>query len=240
MKSDELPSSMFMQTEIVEELDHVNAKFGFGRVKQSGNINMSALLSEFRLKLKSEACLLEEVFDFEELTAYAYREFEFKNIVFCQGHENLENPFFKDLPFKQTKGEVIIIRSEKWKKKGIVHNSINIVPMGNDLYWVGSTFDWDDLSINISRTGKDKLINQLRQIMQCEFEVIEQKAGIRPTVIDRRPILGGHSDHKNYYVFNGLGTRGVMIAPYYANELVLHIEEGKKLEEEVSISRFIE
>ena len=63
-------------------------------------------------------------------------------------------------------------------------------------------------------------------------------AGIRPTVKDRRPLVGRHSAHKNVYILNGLGTRGVMIAPYVASELFQFIENNKALDSEIDIKRF--
>jgi len=68
--------------------------------------------------------------------------------------------------------------------------------------------------------------------------VVMHKAGIRPTVKDRRPFLGAHPDHNNLYVFNGLGTKGVSLAPYFAKHLVDHMVDGVELMKEVSIGRF--
>ena len=61
---------------------------------------------------------------------------------------------------------------------------------------------------------------------------------MRPTVIDRRPLIGEHAEHKNLYVLNGLGTRGVMIAPYVADQLFNYIENKQELAKEISIERF--
>jgi len=39
-------------------------------------------------------------------------------------------------------------------------------------------------------------------------------------------------------VFNGLGTKGVMLAPYFADKMTNFILKGTALPEEVNISRF--
>ena len=66
---------------------------------------------------------------------------------------------------------------------------------------------------------------KLEKLISCSFKVVNQVAGIRPTVKDRRPLVGRHSTYKNMDVLNGLGTRGVMIAPYAAQQLFNHIEK---------------
>ena len=70
--------------------------------------------------------------------------------------------------------------------------------------------------------------------------LLDQQAGIRPTVKDRRPLIGRHEEKSNLYIFNGMGTRGVMLAPFFANQLAKHIEEGESLDPEVDIKRFSE
>ena len=70
------------------------------------------------------------------------------------------------------------------------------------------------------------------------FEIIDHQAGIRPTVKDRRPLLGVHPAHHQLAIFNGMGTKGVMLAPYFANHLVNHLENDDKLLPEIDIVRF--
>ena len=67
---------------------------------------------------------------------------------------------------------------------------------------------------------------------------MEHKAGVRPTVSDRRPLIGLHPENKQLAVFNGMGTKGVMIAPYFADQLVNLLLNNKSLSEEVDITRF--
>ena len=45
-------------------------------------------------------------------------------------------------------------------------------------------------------------------------------------------------EHKNVYIFNGLGTKGVMLAPYFAQKLFNHIKLNETLPEEVNVARF--
>jgi len=110
--------------------------------------------------------------------------------------------------------------------------------MGEDRYLVGSTYEWTDKTNTPTPEAKSELLEKLERLISCEFEVIDQRAGIRPTVVDRRPLVGQHPSHNSIYVLNGLGTRGVMIAPKAAKVLYKHLEQGVALEKEISIARF--
>jgi glycine oxidase len=76
-------------------------------------------------------------------------------------------------------------------------------------------------------------------MITCEFEIVDQVAGIRPATKDRKPILGRHPEYFQLYCCNGFGSRGVLIAPCIAKELAAHIEEGTPLDPETNLLRFM-
>ena len=82
------------------------------------------------------------------------------------------------------------------------------------------------------------LLEKLTTFLKCDFEVVDHVAGIRPTVVDRRPLVGRHPEHKNLYVLNGFGSRGVMIGPYASKQLFDYIEKESELDPEMDIQRF--
>lgn len=236
------PTSDFMEENVKDTIEGVNANLGFGKVKNSGNINMVRMLTAYRNHLISSETLLEEEFDYSKLEIHdnslKYRDIETNALVFCEGYKAEKNPFFNYLPFRCTKGEVLIIKVMNWHPGGIIHDNLNIVPMGDDLFWVGATFNWDDLTLEKTRSAERKLLDRLKEILNVEFSVVEHWFGIRPTVKDRRPLLGLHPHIKNLYMFNGLGTRGVMIAPFFADQLARFMEGTGSLNSEVDIARF--
>ena len=148
------------------------------------------------------------------------------------------NPYFKELPLNVVKGEIIMIESPELKIDFILKSSVFVAPIGNDLYFVGSTYNWKDKTNDISKEGREELESKLKTIISCDYKVINQMAGIRPTVKDRRPLVGVHSKHKNVFVLNGLGTRGVINAPFVAKQLYDFIEENIPLDKEINIERF--
>ena len=112
------------------------------------------------------------------------------------------------------------------------------MPIGNDLYKVGATYNWEDKTPTPTVAGRNELLTNLKALVHCDFEVIDHLAGVRPTVKDRRPMVGTHPKHPNLHVLNGLGTRGVMLAPAMAKALFENIENQIPLEKEIDIKRF--
>jgi len=74
--------------------------------------------------------------------------------------------------------------------------------------------------------------------LDCDYEVVGHEAGVRPTVKDRKPLVGQHPNYKNLFVLNGFGSHGIMIAPWAAAQLFGCIEKGEELLPEVDINRF--
>jgi glycine/D-amino acid oxidase-like deaminating enzyme len=161
-----------------------------------------------------------------------------KYIIFCEGFQVQHNPFFNFIPFQPAKGEQLKIYSEALKLNVIINKNIFIIPVGNNEYQVGSTYIWHDETEQVTDFGKNEILGKLNKIILCDYKIIDEKAGIRPTIIDRRPVLGAHQIHKNMFIFNGLGTKGISLAPYFSKELLLHITENKPLDKEVDIARF--
>jgi glycine oxidase len=113
----------------------------------------------------------------------------------------------------------------------------NVIPLGEKKFKLSSTFSWEPLDWKTTESARTSLSNDFKSLFDSPFKVIDQQAALRPTVADRRPYLGEHPEFKNLYIFNGLGSKGVMLAPYFSKHLLEHITEGKPLLNEVDIIR---
>src|SRR5690606_5254120 len=161
-----------------------------------------------------------------------------KQLVMACGYGLKSDPFFGYLPLNGTKGEMLLIKAPAYKEENVIKASVFTIPKGNDLYLVGATYKWRDKSNEPTDDARLELLKKLRSFLKCDFQVIDQMAGIRPTVVDRKPLVGRHPHHKNLYVLNGLGSRGVMIGPYGSRQLFQFIENGQALDPEMDIARF--
>lgn len=136
------------------------------------------------------------------------------------------------------KGEALIVRLPKWKIPVIMKDEIFIVPLYDDVYWIGSYYQpWPENPFP-TEAGKQQLLQALTQLYEGPIEILEHLAGVRPTVDDRRPIIGAFPGRTNVFLFNGMGTKATSLAPYWAEQLIDHILNGVSLPKEVSPLRY--
>jgi glycine oxidase len=235
--------SPFLSPKIVHKVyEGITAAFGYGEVLQTGYVDTLVLLDAFHHYLKEMGMLIEVAFDYSEIqffdTYIEYKNYKAKHIVFAEGFGMHSNPFFSYLPLDGTKGELFIIKAADLDLDVIVNTSVFILPLGNDLFKVGATYNWEDKTSVPTEAGKNELLERIHEILTCDFEVIAHFAGIRPTVNDRRPLLGTHPHYKNLHILNGLGTRGVMLAPTMAFDLFEYIENDVALDKYNDIKRY--
>jgi glycine/D-amino acid oxidase-like deaminating enzyme len=235
--------SDYLKPEIIHANNQaINSDFGFGEVIDTGRIDTTVLSDSFKSSLKEKDLLVEESFEHENLKlipeGVRYEDISAKYIVFAEGFGLKRNSYFNHLPLKGTKGELLVIHAPELKIDFVLKSGAFLIPLGEDKYIVGATYEWNDKTNNTTNEAKEELEGKLNSFINCDYEVIDQIAGMRPTVIDRRPLVGQHSNHKQLFVLNGLGTRGVMIAPYVAKQLFNFIEKGTELDAEIAINRF--
>ena len=68
--------------------------------------------------------------------------------------------------------------------------------------------------------------------------IINKKFGIRPATIDRKPFVGKHPIFDNLYILNGLGSKGISLAPFCSKELFNSIEQKSKINFEINVKRY--
>ena len=240
--ADKLNLAPFLEPKLSKQkYDAIDSPFHYGKVNHTGYLEISTLIEAYSKYLKSLDCYSTDAFDYNDIqfleNGIQYKNIQAKNIVFAEGFGLHANPFFNDLPLDGTKGELLIIKAPNLQLDVVIKSSVFILPIGNDLYKVGATYDWKDKTNNPTEEGKKELVDKLKELISCDFEIVEHFAGVRPTVKDRRPLVGTHPIHSQLNVLNGLGTRGVMLGPYLANQLFQHIENAVPLENEINIER---
>jgi glycine oxidase len=241
--SDKLVLKRFLNATIEnKKVAGVVGDFGFGTVNETGRIDTLKLVKAYRSFLMDEKCIRFEKFEHAKLKVSAeeitYKEIECKQVVFCEGFGMKGNPFFNDLPLAEAKGEFITIHAPELNIDFLLKSTLFIIPLGQNNYRVGATFNHTDKTAAPTESGKQELVEKLKKVIDVPYEIIDQTAGIRPTTNDRRPFIGIHKEHARLAVLNGLGTRGVMLAPMMARNLFNYIEKGTPLDLEIDIKRF--
>lgn len=241
--SDKINLAPFLSTNLIsKKYESIDSPFGYGEVLQTGYVDTVSLLVKYKDYLIKNKMFVEESFDYsllnEDTNGVQYKDILAKHIVFAEGFGMHANPYFKHLPLDGTKGELFIIKAPKLNLDVIINASVFILPLGNDLFKIGATYDWNSKTDIPSEEGRQELIEKIKEVITCDFEIVSHLAGVRPTVKDRRPLIGTHPNHNSVHILNGLGTRGVMLGPAMAKTLFENIEYEKPLDKEVDIKRF--
>lgn len=233
----------FISTRIIENNNEsIDAPYGLGEVLHTGRIDTKILVGTYESFLLEKGNLISKTFDFDAMIVekehIAYNSLKARKIVFATGFGLKSNPYFNYLPLIGSKGELLTIKAPKLKENSIIKSAVFIIPLGDDLYRVGATYERTDKSNSPTKEAKNELLDKLHTFLKCDYDIIDHVAGIRPTVADRRPLAGLHPKHSNIVVLNGFGSRGVLIAPTISKQLYNHIEKGEVLPSEVDVKRF--
>lgn len=228
----------------LEDSDYKNTSvintFGTGEVLNAAYISTKHLLEDATKWLQQTQRLRIEKIQYSDINPEkaTYKGEQFAKIIFCEGYHGLENPWFNYLPLQATKGETITITSEEIPHTESLNRKCFTLPVKGTIYRVGATYAWDDPSLHTTEAARAELVGHLQNLTPGNFEVIDQEAGIRPTVLDRRPLLGKHIHFPALYIFNGLGTKGYLMAPLLAKEMADFILNDKNLDREIDIQRY--
>lgn len=221
--------------------DDIRNDFGGLLLSQSGYVNTEKLIVYYKDYLQAEGLILNDRFDHTQLIieegSIRYKEIGARHVVFTDGRSVESNPYFQWLPLRPVKGELLYIKVNA--VFDVIYNKgVFVIPLSEGICKVGATYDNKNLEEMITSEAQDELVNKLRDLVKFDFEVIDQKVGIRPATKDRKPFVGRHPKFHNLIIFNGLGAKGVSLAPFYAKQLLAHLEHGDELDKEVNIERF--
>lgn len=233
----------FLDTQLVANNNPgLKIPYGFGKVLHTGRLDTVKLLDGYAKWLVKENQMEARTFDYGKLELYpeyiVYNGLRARNIVFTEGFGLMKNPYFNYLPMQGSKGEYLIIEAKELRESSMIKSSHFLIPLGGDLYKVGATYHREEKHNRTTEAAKNEMVKKLESVLACPFKVVGQKAGVRPTIRDRRPLVGRHFKYHNLWVLNGFGSHGVMIGPWAALALYNHIESGVPLLAEMDIERF--
>jgi glycine/D-amino acid oxidase-like deaminating enzyme len=222
--------------------NYFNYDFGYGAITPCYLVNLQGLLAAYRQTLTAGNNLLEEKFDHTQLQVQPdkiqYKDITAQRIIFCDGISSFSNPWFTNLPFAPNKGEVLLVEANEMPTDHIFKKGINWVPWRDNIYWVGSSYEWEFTSDAPTELFRERTMATLRQWIKAPIRLLEHTAAVRPATIERRPFIGFHPTQPAIGIFNGMGTKGCSLAPFFAPQLVQHIQHQSPLQPDADIQRF--
>lgn len=220
----------------------LNNHFGGLEILQGGNIDTKILLKNYQDFLRKndffvETEVLENDLIFEK-NKVIWKDIEAEKVIFCRGFTEKDSELFDFLPFQPAKGEILTVYLPNLKSDSILNKNVWILPIGNDFYKIGSTYEWIDLSFTPTKIARAHILSEANKMIEIlEQDVVNQEVGVRPATQDRRPFLGFHKEFPQIGIFNGLGTKGISLAPFMAKIFVNCLVLGQKIDTLLDIQR---
>lgn len=232
----------FLDPEFKTSSTAVDAPFGLGLVKQSFRLDPQALRVGFIDWLETQGLLIREAFQHELLQqteqGWTYKDLATRHVVFAEGVGVANNPFFTIDALIPKKGAYMIVEAPELQLELPIKARFFVIPLGADRYKVGATFVHGDETYQPTEYSRKLVEASLDKLLRVPYTIVDHLVGMRPTVKDRRPLLG-RIESSGPYFLNGLGTRGLLMAPSLSAQLLQHIEKGTPLTLEMDINRFV-
>ncbi len=158
--------------------------------------------------------------------------------VHCTGYRAHTDELWSWLPIEPSKGEILDVAIPGLHLDHVLTNGTWLLPIGGEQYRIGATHDWDDHDPYPTDDGKRRLLEAAQQLVQRTIIVDGHRAAVRPSTKFKRPLVGLHPLDSTQAVFNGLGTKGALQAPWAAQQLARHLVLGEPLDHEIDIQRW--
>jgi glycine/D-amino acid oxidase-like deaminating enzyme len=220
-----------------------NHDFGCGQISPAYIADVSGLISNWRKYSLEKNLLLEEHFDLDKLSIekdhIRYKNITASKIIFCDGLHSAGTPWFGALPFSPSKGEMLIIESEDLTNEHIFKRGVMLAPLfQKKLFWVGSSYQWEFQNGQPTETFYNQTKLFLDQWLKVPYKIVDHKAALRPSTLERRPFAGFHPQYTTVGILNGMGTKGTSLAPFFANQLTQNILFDAPITPEADVKRF--
>ena len=207
---------------------------------QTGYLDTRRLLENFRMLLREKKIIVEEEFLPNKInfnaSSVVYNEYLASKIILCDGPTGFGNQLLENIRFHPLKGEVLHLNIN-YNSNFILNRNAFVLPRDGS-FVAGSNYDLSGTDWQPTSAAKDEICGKIDKILNIDYEITGQRAGLRPTTHDRRPVLGLLPKYPQIGVFNGLGTKGVSLAPYFAHQFANFLINGTEIEKEVQIGRF--
>lgn len=218
--------------------------------RQGARLDIPAMLSVFRNHLSKNKQLIttQKAIEPDEFTwendkiVWSNRQLSAKKVIWCGGWHNSLFSEFDKIKFSPVKGELLHLKpleaQTDFPQTIYVGGGIYAFATSKNHWVTGATYDQKNTDTETTEAACHELLEKAEQLIKIKFEVTQQVAGIRPAIADRKPVAGNLPDKPGFTVFNGMGTKGISLAPWLAAQMVKHLIANEPLPPEVSINRF--
>ena len=149
---------------------------------------------------------------------------------------------FAFVPWEFSKGELLELAVEGLTPGVVLNRGHWLLPINERTAWVGATHEPGVVDPSPSAAARETLARAARELPGREwsrnFTVTAQRAGVRVTLRDKRPVAGRHPREPRRGIVNALGAKGASLAPLLAQQWARHLAHGAAFDREVDVARF--
>ena len=224
--------------------------FGSRFIENSAWVEPPLLMGALGNFFDSASILRREVFSFDRLRfscgggTFSYGDLSSGGIIFAEGWRAVKNPFFNWLPYRPAKGEILTLRTGGFDlPEHIIHKGKWLMrdPFDAKVFRTGSTWDRENLDAVSSSAARAEILSSLDRVFspRGRLEVLRSESGIRPCTATTRPHIGSHPEISGMYSFNGFGSKGFALSPFFASHFADFLLDGSELDAEADIRRHV-
>jgi glycine/D-amino acid oxidase-like deaminating enzyme len=219
----------------IQHLDKSKVHNPFGALVIKGaKMDTGNFLNHYREYLRSGDMLREEPYTYDRALSQKGK------VIFCDGYRAAKQGPFSGLLWQIVKGEYLLVKIKDFYSDRIISGDTTISATDQkDIYYAGATYQWYYETTEPTGQYKQEIIDSLKKTLAVPFEVIAHGAAVRPAVKYRRPFIGFHPVYPHIGIFNGMGTKGLSLSPYFAEHMAEHITTGSALMQEVDVARLL-
>ena len=197
---------------------------GYGLVQGGGWLDLPRLIQAWRDRLMEEGRFTAG--QWSAAQAQKANDDGWDTIIDCRGCGAALDSTAGPLDIRANRGEILTVKPDGSGGASLPDTHILnfgkwTLPTKPGSWRLGASYEWNRIDLDPTPETRDFLMASLRRAAPntATRMTVRHDVGLRPVSKDRRPAVGPHPTISSLHVFNGLGTRGVLIGPRWSHLL---------------------
>ncbi len=244
MQDDEYQPYLYEQLIQNQYQNIFNAPLGILKQKKTGYLQTRPLLARLKAFFIEKGSFKQCSFDNQDMLikqgSIHWHDIKTKQVIFCEGFQCINNPWFSWLPMQPVKGEILTLSGRTDIPDNILNYGHWLIPVTQATFRTGATFDRENINTQPTSVGKQTLLSSLTSIYPDvdSSRITEHQANVRPCTLDKQPFIGSHPQHSEILIFNGFGAKGSLQIPLHSQHFADYLLNKDTLPSSCNIDRF--
>lgn len=219
----------------------IHASLAFSKVNHTARVDVQAMCRSIIEIFQSKNQFLSEKFNFDDFDPEnnQYNGIRAEHFVFCEGAGVLSNPYFQQIPHIPVAGDILLCDIHGLEHTDVIYKKQQwLIPDSHGHYFAGSNYHPGSMSAAPNQEDATQILENIQKWCSADIRMIKHLRGVRPTVQDRRPLLGKSLLSSNVHIYNGMGSKGCSLIAWLTPIMADYLIEGKVVPAETNVQRF--